>query len=96
MAGFRLSFSLPNAHCLMPTHLGFLTGDGFHFGQQVAEFSVVDFDAIVEVEFDALVGVVAELVVEGLEFLTLLDQLVSFSFERFAVAGAIGSGDVVF
>ena len=42
------------------------TSDRLHFCQQVAELAVVDFDAIVEVEGDALVGAVAELLVEKL------------------------------
>jgi hypothetical protein len=58
---------------------------GLYLGEEVAELAVVGLDAVVEVEVDAAVGVVAELFVEGQEFHLLLFEFVSFFFETFAV-----------
>lgn len=42
-----------------------LAGDGLNLGQQIAELAIVDLHAVVEVEGDALVGMVAQLLVEA-------------------------------
>lgn len=41
---------------------------GFDLSQQIAEFSVIDFNAVIEIQADVLVSIVAQLFIELTEF----------------------------
>ena len=69
--------------------------DGLDLGQQIAELAVVDLHAVVEIQADTLVGIVAELLVEGLQFGLLLAELVPLLGQPLALRGRGGLGDVV-
>ncbi len=56
----------------------FLSGYRLHLRQQVTELPIVDLHAVVEVKADALIGIVAQFFIEGLQFGLLLDELISF------------------
>lgn len=51
---------LPKFHITQPYHRHRL-----HFSQQVAKFAVVDLHSVIQIQADALVGIVAEGFVEG-------------------------------
>lgn len=85
----KLAFQTIVARPTANRRLALAASNRFDFRQQVAEFAVVDFYAVIEVEFDALVGVVTKLFVELLKFLPLFDERVSFLFQRLAVTGVV-------
>src|SRR5262249_13231625 len=69
--------------------------DSLHVGQQVSELAVVDFAPVVKIEADPLVGIVAQLLVEGTEFGLLFHKSVPFLLQLFPVRGRTGSHDVI-
>jgi hypothetical protein len=69
--------------------------DRLHVGQYVSELAVVDLHPVVKIEADPLVGIVAQLLVEGAEFGLLFHQSVSFLLQLPAVRGRTSSRDVI-
>jgi hypothetical protein len=72
-----------------------LAGDGFDLDEQVAELAVVDLDAVVEVQRDALVGVVAKLLIVAAQLVELLGELVAFLSQALGLGAAAGGFDVI-
>ena len=70
--------------------------DRLHFGQQVAEFAVVHFHAVVQVEADAHAGVVAQLFIKSEEFQVLLLQRLDLFAEAGACSGGRSCGAILF
>jgi len=55
-------------------------GNGLDLGQKLPELAIVDLHTIIQVETDTAVGIVAELLIKGLQFCVLLAKCVrSFS-----------------
>ena len=67
---------------------------GLHLGQEVAEFAVVHFDAVIEVELDAFVREVAELFVKGQKFEVLLFEFGLLFLQTLLVRRGRGGSDV--
>ena len=65
-----------------------------HFRQQVAEFAVIDFHAVVQVQGDAHVGIMAEFIIEFGEFGLFLFEHIDFFLEFALVRG--GGGGFLF
>jgi hypothetical protein len=63
--------------------------------EQVAELAVVDLDAVVEVERDVLVGVVAQLLVKVTQFVEFFADLVTLLLQPLGLGAAAGGLDVV-
>jgi len=62
-----------------------------HFSQQITKLAVVNLYPIVEIQGNALVGVVAEVFVEAAKFVELFDELVLLLLETFLLcAGGRG------
>jgi hypothetical protein len=66
-----------------------------HLRQQVTKLAVVDLDAVVEVQRDALVGVVAELLVVAAQLVELPGELVALLLQALGPGAAAGGLDVV-
>ena len=58
-----------------------------HLSQQVPKLSIIDLHPIIKVKADALVSVVTQLFVKGVEFGLLFEKSVSFFFELAAMGG---------
>lgn len=67
-----------------------------HLGQQLPKLTIVHLHAVIEIERDAPVCVVFELVVEGTEFGALLVELGEFLFQAAFLGGGVGSGFLLF
>ena len=68
------------------------TGAGYRFDfcEQVAELAVVDLYAVVEVQLDAQIGVVAELLVEAAQLVQLAGQLVALLLQPLGLGAGAG------
>ncbi|MFB1489692.1 MULTISPECIES: hypothetical protein [unclassified Thiocapsa] len=67
-----------------------------HLGQQIAELAVVDLDAVVRIQGDALVGVMAQFFVIAAQLVERLGELVALLLQSFgpgaAAAALISAG----
>ena len=68
--------------------LALIAGDGFDIAEQGAEFAVVDLDPVIEIQGDAHISVVFQLVIKGTQFTKLLGETVDLFANAFGIAGA--------
>ena len=67
-----------------------LSGYGLHLGQEIAEFTIVDLHAVIQVEADPQVSVMPQLFVKGLKFGLLLGEFVPLLLQLSLVRSSSG------
>ncbi len=78
-------FFLIRAICVICRSFFLFPGDRFHLSQEIPKFPVDYLNPVIQIKADALISVVAQFFIKGLEFNLLFHELAPLPFQFLAV-----------